>query len=84
MFYFEFEINQIDDEKVNATRICEKYLETNTSQITTFFNWLWRASSDNIADYKLLLKENNNQNIFTNFSIIGFVCMISLFVINFS
>ena len=80
--YIQTENITIDDEKVNATRICEKYLETNTSQITTFFNWLWRASSDNIADYKLLLKENNNKNIFTNFSIIGFVCMISLFVIN--
>ena len=98
-----------DDEiDINSTRICEKYLETNTNIITSFIKWLWKASSDNIVDYNkflYLLEENkvnitnitnkknkpnkiyktiksNKTNIFINFSILGFFCSISLFVIN--
>ena len=75
----------------NITKICDKYVYTNISQITNFLYWFSNISSDNIIDYKNLLKYNNNpiynkdninENIFVNYSIIGFFCMISLFVIN--
>ena len=74
----------INNEKRNTTTfdICSKYLERNFSQFTNFFSWLSKASSNNILDYKELLGDNKNDTIFINYSIIGFLCMISLFIIN--
>ena len=70
--------------EINVTSICEKYLETNNS-ITNFFNWFYKTSNDNILDYKKLLNytgHNNYDNIFINYSFIGFYCMLSLFIFN--
>ena len=73
-----------NEEKRNTTfDICSKYLERNYSQITNFFAWMSKATSNNtISDYKKLLYNNQNDTIFINYSIIGFFCMISLFIIN--
>ena len=79
------------DEDINITQICEKYLDSNISQITNILDWFSKVSSDNLIDYKTLLKYNNNplykrdninEKIFVNYSIVGFICMISLFIIN--
>ena len=86
------ENNVYYDEDINITQICEKYSDTNISQITNFLDWFSKVSSDNLIDYKTLLKYNNNnpiykkysinEKIYVNYSIVGFICMISLFVIN--
>ena len=67
-FSFEEEIN----------KICNKYL--NNSDITIWFS---KVSSDNILDYKILSNfTKNNYKISNNSSINGFLCMITLFIIN--
>ena len=76
---------EVYDNGNNITSICEKYMETNNSEITNFFNWFSKVSSDNILDYKKLLSYTGNSNYeknITNYSIVGFCCMISLFIIN--
>ena len=71
--------NSSFEEEIN--KICNKYL--NNSDITIWFS---KVSSDNILDYKNLtyFTKNNYKisNIFVNSSIIGFLCMITLFIIN--
>ena len=66
---------------------CKKYSFGQNNTVTNLVDWFWKVSSDNINDYKELLKINNNSNIdfdkiFVNFSFVGFYCMISLFIIN--
>ena len=84
----ELKINNItiNEKDINVTKICEKYSKVNNSQITNFFNWFSKVSSDNIFDYNNILKFNNKskskEGIFINYSIVGFICMISLFIVN--
>ena len=77
-------INEKNDN--NVTKICEKYSKTNNTRVTNFFNWFYQVSSDNIYDYNNILKFNNKslskKSIFINYSLVGFFCMICLFIIN--
>ena len=73
-----------NNSEINLTLICNKYKDSNAS-ITNFFNWFYKVSSDNILDYKKLLNYTGHkdyENIFINYSFIGFFCMLSLFIIN--
>ena len=96
-------------------KTCEKYIKRkNDTFITNCMNWFWKVSSDNIMDYKNLIRyklesnhkppppssndkkgdkreelikdesknDKNDKEIFINFSIIGFYCMFSIFIIN--
>ena len=72
-------------EEVNITLICQKYSEKNSTQFSIFVDWFWKISIDNIIDYKNLMKTIDEKDIdksIINYSIIGFCCMISLFIIN--
>ena len=70
-------------EEVNITLICQKYSKNNNSQFSIFFDWFWKISIDNIIDYKNLIKDKKDiDKLFINYSILGFFCMILLFIIN--
>ena len=83
-----------EDENLNKT--CEKYIRSNESFATNYLNWFWKL--DNLIDYKSLIyymiknklinntsnfiEEKKDNQLFLNFSFIGFYCMITLFIIN--
>ena len=72
-------------EKINNS--CEIYLDANNSSENIFFNFFWRISSDNLYDYNYIFLNTTgnsiqNKNILHNYSLIGFICMLSLFIIN--
>ena len=97
------------NQNANLNKTCEKYIKgKNDTLVTNFLNWFWKVSSDNIMDYRNLIKDkleynhkpppknstrekrendkkvekNSDKEFFINFSIIGFYCMLSIFIIN--
>ena len=81
------------NKEININDICDKYLENNNGYIKVFFDLFWKVSTDNIFDYIKLLEYNIELNgkkkdnikvyeLFNNYSLIGFICMVSIFIIN--
>ena len=72
-------------EKINNS--CEIDLEKNNTDENIFFNFFWKISSDNLINYNNIFTNstgNNitNENILYNYSLFGYICMLSLFIIN--
>ena len=78
------------DFEINIDYICDKYIG-NTKQSS--MDWIWKVSADNILDFIKIFEHNikleNKKNsivvekiLFNGFSLINFICMISLFIIN--
>ena len=71
-------------DKINNS--CDFYLDSNSTE-NIFFQFFWRMSSDNLHDYNYIFLNSTgnsiqNKNILYNYSLFGFLCMFSLFVIN--
>ena len=67
--------------------LCNKFLDNNKS-INYTFEWTLIFSSDHLKTYRLLTiattsTDKNVNNIFINYSILNFCCLITLFIINF-
>ena len=72
-------------EKINNS--CEVYLNKNYTDENIFLKFFWEVSSDNLQNYNYIYinsTENHNINrfIFYNYSLFGYICMLSLFFIN--
>ena len=71
-------------EKINNS--CEKYLNNNDTDENIFFKFFWDISSDNLQTYTYIFSNSTNDyiinNIFNNYSLLGFLCMMALFIIN--
>ena len=72
-------------DKINNS--CEYYLDTNNNTENIFFKFFWSISSDNLQDYNYIFLNSTgdsiiNRNILINYSLLGFLCMFSLFIIN--
>ena len=77
--------NSIIYEKINNS--CEFYLDSNSNDENIFFKFFWSISSDNLHDYNYIFLNSTgnsiqNKNILYNYSLLGFLCMLSLFIIN--
>ena len=72
-------------EKINNS--CEFYLDTNNNKENFFFNFFGKISSDNLQDYNYIFFNSTrnfiiDDSIHFNYSFIGYICMLTLFIIN--
>ena len=72
-------------QKINNS--CQFYIDNNQNDNNIFFNFIWKTSSDNLNDYKYIFLNSSgnsiqNKNIIYNNSLIGFICLITLFIVN--
>ena len=80
--------NSVNIKYNNINNSCYIYVNKNTTDTNIFFNLFLRMSIDIILDYKYIfynITDNKKiliDNIFPNYSFFGFICMLSLFIIN--
>ena len=71
-------------EKINNT--CDIFLNKNNSDDNIFFNFFGKISSDNLQSYNYIFSNSTNnyinENSICNYSLLGFICMLTLFIIN--